>query len=139
MLIVSISALIAVPNAAIKKQGFFKIVIHYNVFTECFTHFFFLSWISAIKKHFILFISVSLNCIPLQCSWGVWFSKFGYIFALFHYRVVFDSCSFIIRVPKVPFCVFDKWKNEIQNFIFRFCFHFNMKNEIQIIDYHFYV
>ena len=35
-----------------------------------------------------------------------------------------------IRVPKVPFRVFDKLKNEIQNFIRRFCFYLNMKNEI---------
>ena len=27
-----------------------------------------------------------------------------------------------IRVPKVPFCVFDKLKNETQNFVLRFCF-----------------
>ena len=33
-----------------------------------------------------------------------------------------------------PFLVFDKLKNEIENFILRFCFHINMKNEIQISD-----
>ena len=44
-----------------------------------------------------------------------------------------------IRVPKVPFHVFDKLKNEIQKFIIKFCFYHNMKNEIQIIDYYFHV
>ena len=44
-----------------------------------------------------------------------------------------------IRVPKVPFRVFDKLKNEIQNFIVRFCFYLNMKNEIKIFDCHFHV
>ena len=48
---------------------------------------------------------------------------------------IFDSNYFIyksilIRVPKVPFRVFDKWKNEIQKFMIRFCFYHNMKNEI---------
>ena len=47
--------------------------------------------------------------------------------------------SILIRVPKVPFRVFHKLKNEIQNFIVRFCFCLNMKNEIQIFDYHFHV
>ena len=32
-----------------------------------------------------------------------------------------------IRVPKVPFRVFDKLKNKIQNSILRFCFYLNMK------------
>ena len=45
----------------------------------------------------------------------------------------------IIRVPKVPFHFFDKFKNEIQNSIVRFCFYFNEADEIQITDYHFYV
>ena len=31
-----------------------------------------------------------------------------------------------IRVPKVPFCIFDKLKNEIQKFIIRFCFYISM-------------
>ena len=44
-----------------------------------------------------------------------------------------------IRVPKVPFRVFDQLKNEIQNFIIRSCFYLNMKNKIQIIDYYFHV
>ena len=44
-----------------------------------------------------------------------------------------------IRVPKVPFRVFDKLKNEIQNSILRFCFYFNKEDEIQITDYHFHV
>ena len=44
-----------------------------------------------------------------------------------------------IPVPKVPFCVFDKLKNEIQKFILRFYFYLNMENEIQIIHYHFRV
>ena len=35
--------------------------------------------------------------------------------------------------------VFDKLKNKIQSFIVRFCFYFNMKNEIQIIEYYFHV
>ena len=42
-------------------------------------------------------------------------------------------------VPKVPFWVFDKFKNEIRNFMARFCFYFNMKKEIQITDYYFHV
>ena len=42
-------------------------------------------------------------------------------------------------VPKVPFWVFDKLKNEIQNFMARFCFYFNMEKEIQITDYYFHV
>ena len=45
----------------------------------------------------------------------------------------------IIRVPKVPFRVFDKLKNEIQNSTLRFCFYFNKEDEIQITDYHFHV
>ena len=44
-----------------------------------------------------------------------------------------------IRVPKEPFHIFDKLKNEIQKFIIRFCFYLNMKNGIQIIDYYFHV
>ena len=44
-----------------------------------------------------------------------------------------------IRTTKVPFHVFDKLKNEIQNFIVRFCFYLNMKNEIQIFYYYFRV
>ena len=42
-----------------------------------------------------------------------------------------------IRVPKAPFRIFDKLKNEIQKFIIRFCFYLNMKNGIQIIDNYF--
>ena len=34
---------------------------------------------------------------------------------------------------------FYKLKNEIQNSIIRFCFYFNKKDKIQIIDYHFHV
>ena len=34
---------------------------------------------------------------------------------------------------------FDKFKIEIQTFIFRFCFYLNMKNKIQITDYYFHV
>ena len=37
-----------------------------------------------------------------------------------------------VCVPKVPFRFFDKLKNEIQNFILRFCFYFNKEDEIQI-------
>ena len=44
-----------------------------------------------------------------------------------------------IPVPKVRFRVFHRLKNEIQNFIVRFCFCLNMKNEIQIFYYHFHV
>ena len=44
-----------------------------------------------------------------------------------------------MRVPKVPFRVFNKMKNEIQNFRLRFFVYLNMKNEIQIIDFHFHV
>ena len=46
-----------------------------------------------------------------------------------------------IRVPKVPFRVFDKLKKsqKIQNFILRFCFYLNMRNEIQIFNYYFLV
>ena len=44
-----------------------------------------------------------------------------------------------VREPKVPFRVFDKLKNKIQNSILRFCFYFNKKDKIQIIDYHFHV
>ena len=44
-----------------------------------------------------------------------------------------------IRVPKVPFHVFNKVKNGIQKFIIRFCFYLNMKNKIEIIDYYFQV
>ena len=43
-----------------------------------------------------------------------------------------------IRVPKVAFRVFHRFKNEIQNCIVRFCFCLNMKNEIQIFRYHFH-
>ena len=52
-----------------------------------------------------------------------------------------DGClrSMSVREPKVPFRVFDQLKNEIQNSILRFCFYFNKKDEIQIIDYHFHV
>ena len=57
--------------------------------------------------------------------------------------IVFDkNCTqkrTSIRVPKVPFRVFDKLKNEIQNSILRFCFYFNTKKEIQIINCHFHV
>ena len=44
-----------------------------------------------------------------------------------------------VREPKVPFRVFDQLKNKIQNSILRFCFYFNKKDKIQIIDYHFHV
>ena len=52
-----------------------------------------------------------------------------------------DGClrSRSVREPKVPFRVFDQLKNEIQNSILKFCFYFNKKDEIQIIDYHFHV
>ena len=52
-----------------------------------------------------------------------------------------DGClrSRSVREPKVPFRVFDQLKNEIQNSKLRFCFYFNKKDEIQIIDYHFHV
>ena len=52
-----------------------------------------------------------------------------------------DGClrSRSVREPKVPFRVFDQLKNEIQNSILRFCFYFNKKDEIQIIDYDFHV
>ena len=40
-------------------------------------------------------------------------------------------------MPKVPFRVFDKLKNEIQNSKLRFCFYFNTKNKIQITDHHY--
>ena len=46
--------------------------------------------------------------------------------------------SIPIRVPKVPFRVFDKLENKIQKFMIRSCFYLNMKNEIQIIDYYFH-
>ena len=39
----------------------------------------------------------------------------------------------------MPFHVFDKLKNKIQNFILRFCFYIKMKNEVQIIGYYFHV
>ena len=42
--------------------------------------------------------------------------------------------TLIIRVPKVPFCVFDKLKTEIQN-----SFYLNMKDEIKLIDHYFHV
>ena len=45
----------------------------------------------------------------------------------------------LIRVPEVPFRLFDKLKNEIQKYIPRFYFYLNMENEIQITDYHFRV
>ena len=49
-----------------------------------------------------------------------------------------DECEgFWMRVPKVPFSVFDKLKNGILKFIIRFCFYHNMKNKIQITDYYF--
>ena len=40
-----------------------------------------------------------------------------------------------IRVPEMLFHVFNKLKNEIQNFIVRFCFYLNMKNKIQILEF----
>ena len=40
---------------------------------------------------------------------------------------------------KMPFRVFDKLKNGIQNFVLRFGFYFNMKNEFHITDYCFHV
>ena len=36
-----------------------------------------------------------------------------------------------IRVPKVPFCVFDKLKNEIQDSIITFCFYFIRKTKFK--------
>ena len=50
-----------------------------------------------------------------------------------------DFCQGILRnqVPKVHFGIFGKLKNQIQNFILRFCFQLNMKNEIQINDHYF--
>ena len=44
-----------------------------------------------------------------------------------------------ISLPKVLFSIFDKLKKEIQNFILRFCFYLNKKNEIQIVDYNYKV
>ena len=49
------------------------------------------------------------------------------------------SQSSIIRLPKVPFRVFDKLKNKIQKFMVIFSFYLNMKTEIQIIDYYFHI
>ena len=37
--------------------------------------------------------------------------------------------------PKVSVRVFDKLKNENQEFMIRFCFYLNMKNEVEIIDF----
>ena len=45
--------------------------------------------------------------------------------------------SYLICVPKVPFRIFDKLKNEIQKLMIRFCFYLNMKSKIQIIEYYF--
>ena len=52
-----------------------------------------------------------------------------------------DGClrSRSVRVPKVPFCFFDKMKNEIRNSILRFCFYFDKEDEIQITHDHFHV
>ena len=41
----------------------------------------------------------------------------------------FHGCK-LIRVPKVPFRSFDKFKNKIQNSILRFCFYLNTKNDL---------
>ena len=45
--------------------------------------------------------------------------------------------SWTIPVSKVPFHVFHKLKNKIQNFIARFCFYLSMKNEIQMFKFYF--
>ena len=50
-----------------------------------------------------------------------------------------DYFDTLIRVPKVPFHVFDKLKNEIQKFMIRFCFYLDMKHKIQINNYYFHV
>ena len=53
---------------------------------------------------------------------------------------IFDFCKDTsVRVPEVPFRVFDRLKKEIQNPVLRFCFYFKKKDEIQIINYHFHV
>ena len=65
--------------------------------------------------------------------------NYSYRALIFHSKQVFStSASVSIRVPKVPFHVFDKLKNKIRNSILRFCFYLNAKNEIQVIDYHFH-
>ena len=47
--------------------------------------------------------------------------------------------AIVIRIPEVPFRVFDKLKNEIQIFMVRFCIYLNMKNDTQMTDYYCYV
>ena len=56
---------------------------------------------------------------------------------LFSFLVDFYQGILRNQVPKVHFGIFGKLKNQIQNFILRFCFQLNMKNEIQINDHYF--
>ena len=39
----------------------------------------------------------------------------------------------------MPFRIFDKLKNEIRKFRFRFYFYLNMEDQIKIIDYYSHV
>ena len=52
---------------------------------------------------------------------------------------VFEKLKNEIQNFIARFCFYLNMKNEIQNFIARFCFYLNMKNEIQVFDYHYHV
>ena len=67
------------------------------------------------------------------------FQLFNSLKLIFDLLQISNFLSLKIRVPKVPFWIFDKLKNEIQKFMIRFSFDLNMKNEIRIIDYYFHV
>ena len=51
---------------------------------------------------------------------------------VWHWHEVWNPCT------QSAIHVFEKLENEIQNFIVRFCFYLNIKNEIQIFDYHYH-
>ena len=74
------------------------------------------------------FYKVIEKCLANEC-WQILKFKLALVFR--------KTWVFWIRVSKVPFRIFDKLKNKIQNFLLKFCFCHNIKDKTQIIDFYF--
>ena len=97
---------------------------------------------SSTKKRciiFILLVKQNFNQQSININYSLKISEETLLF-IKHINVISEKVlRYTIPVRKVLFRVFDKLKNEIQNSRLRFCFYFNAKNEIQIIDCYFHV
>ena len=102
-----------------------------SIFLFCF----FIIWLSVKYKDFLINSNLSQNVHVVFCSIK---TNYKYSKKVQHVSCAQTCCTFSGKV-KVPFRVFDKLKNEIQKFMIRFCFYFNMRNESQITDMYCYV